>query len=49
MWHRKKTLSKKVFEYVGICIGETRATHLFGETRLWSGMERDGLRHASSP
>ena len=28
---------------------ETRATHLVGETRLWSGMERDALRHASSP
>ena len=28
---------------------ETRATHLVGETWLWSGMEREELRHATSP
>ena len=30
-------------------VSETRASHLVGGFRLWSGMERDGLRHATLP
>ena len=28
---------------------KTKASHLDGGRRLWSGMERDGLRHAALP
>ena len=28
---------------------KTKASHLDGGHRLWSGMERDGLRHATLP
>ena len=28
---------------------KTKASHLIGGHRLWSGMERDGLRHATLP
>ena len=30
-------------------VPETRVSHLAGGFWLWSGMERDGLRHAALP
>ena len=40
-WHRSIRSRNYVFKI--------KVSHLDGEHRLWSGMERDGLRHATLP
>ena len=44
-WPRWMKFPQELYGYVF----KTKASHLDGGHRLWSGMERDGLRHATLP